>query len=256
MNSKIRDIEVNAIYVTYQGEVNHRGIGAPVIFLRLQGCHLRCYKKTMGILCDTPEGLERDIAKRRPIDEVVKELVSIKEKTGIDYICLTGGDPLWRHKEQLHQLFTLLLGNGFYVSVETSGTISTEPFNFYDVTYKDGITWVLDYKLKSAGLSAPFHKDNYGAKNDTVVKFVIADKEDLYEATNIIRRKLFTNNVIYAFGLFWGTTNITYKEMMDYLMKWDILSSNTVINFQSHKMAEFYDANAVTASQTHVRTKI
>ena len=38
-------MKLNNIYTTFQGEVNAFGIGMPVIFIRLQGCHLRCYKR-------------------------------------------------------------------------------------------------------------------------------------------------------------------------------------------------------------------
>ena len=70
---------LNTIYTTFQGEVNPFGIGFPVIFLRLQGCHLRCYKKTLGVLCDTPEGLDKPIAETK-ISYIFAEIEKVSEK--------------------------------------------------------------------------------------------------------------------------------------------------------------------------------
>ena len=54
----MKTIKVNTIYPAFAGEVNAHGIGVPCVFVRLAGCNLRCYFKTKGILCDTPEALE------------------------------------------------------------------------------------------------------------------------------------------------------------------------------------------------------
>jgi organic radical activating enzyme len=68
-------LRLNTIYITYQGEVNHFGIGTHV-FLRLQGCPIRCYKDTMGVLCDTPEALEKNNSLE--VTEIVNRLKTLR----------------------------------------------------------------------------------------------------------------------------------------------------------------------------------
>lgn len=140
-------MKVNSIYSTFQGECNPFGIGQPVIFLRLQGCHLRCYKKTLGVLCDTPEALKKPLAVTE-LNSIFATVLEISKETGIKIITLTGGDPLWNTQEELQKLFVGLVERGFKVSIETSGTISWLP---YSSISKD-IFWVLDYKLQSSGV--------------------------------------------------------------------------------------------------------
>lgn len=242
-------ISVNAVYITYQGEVNHFGIGAPVVFLRLQGCPIRCYLDTLGTLCDTPEALERTEGTVE-IADVVKNLIAIKDKTGVDLICLSGGDPLWQNKETLHELFTLLEQNNFKVSVETSGVL---PITHY-LAYKN-IYWVIDYKLQSAGVHMKFHKGNYDNPDNTIIKFVVYDEFDLDQAIQVYRSERFSTNNKFTMGLYWGTDRITYEALTARLIKEDLLGKISV-NFQTHKLAEFYDQNSVTACNTTVRTKI
>ena len=74
-------MKLNSLYITFQGEQYPHGIGHPAIFLRLQGCHLRCYKKTMGILCDTPEGLVKP-KEHDDVMEIVNKTITLSKKTG------------------------------------------------------------------------------------------------------------------------------------------------------------------------------
>ena len=244
------NIRINTIYITYQGEVNNFGIGEPVIFVRLQGCPIRCYKDTMGILCDTPEALEKDDNTLIEIETVIERLDNIRKQTGISYICLTGGDPLWQNKETLHYLFTRLEQEKFFVSVETSGVIPIKPY----VEYK-GVFWVVDYKLKSAGVKTKYAEQNFHVPKGTVIKFVVYDMEDLEEALAVVQSGKFNSEAKFTVGLYWGTTKITYQKMSAVLIERGFLGKIS-INFQAHKMAEFYDQNSAIACNTHVRSEI
>lgn len=244
-------VRLNTIYVTYQGEVNKWGIGTPVIFLRLQGCPIRCYKKSLGVLCDSPEALERSEDSFEYVDNIIEALRGTKEKTGINKICLTGGDPLWQNKEDLHYLFDQLNLWGFEVSVETSGVISIHPFVEYH-----NISWVIDYKLKSAAVKAPFNKANFDVPFDSIIKFVIYDREDLNEAIRVMDSVNVREGVKFAFGLYWGTDKITYMEMVKHLQDINALSNNVLVNMQAHKMAEFYDLRSDLAATTPIRKKL
>lgn len=243
-------IRLNTIYITYQGEVNNFGIGEPVIFLRLQGCPIRCYKETMGILCDTPEALEKDDTTLVEIESVIEKLNNIRNQTGISYICLTGGDPLWQNKETLHYLFTRLEQEKFFVSVETSGVISIKPY----LEYK-GVFWVIDYKLKSAGVSTRYAEHNFFVPKGTVIKFVVYDDEDLAEMIQVVNSGKFNSDAKFTAGLYWGTTKMTYQKLSGVLMENNLLGKIS-INFQTHKLAEFYDQNSEIACKTTIRTEI
>lgn len=226
---------VNSIYSTFQGEVNPFGIGHPAIFLRLQGCHLRCYKRTLGVLCDTPESLEKPIAEEK-INSIFAKVIELSEETGIKVVTLTGGDPLWNKTEHLRELFSGLVERGFSVCVETSGTISWLPYS----GISSDIYWILDYKLKSAGVKKadklfkdPEHLQDLSDKD--FIKFVIYDEADLDEAVNVVndlRDKTLAN---FAFGVYWGgklTTFQVFERLKD-----EKLLADVVINVQAHKMA-------------------
>lgn len=242
-------IRINTVYVTYQGEANLHGIGKPVIFLRLQGCPIRCYKETMGILCDTPEALQRDDSYLQDVDAVLGKLIAIREETGVSYICLTGGDPLWQRKDALHYLFSVLQINKFEVSVETSGVIPVTQYLGYG-----NVSWVVDYKLKSAGVDLDYRKENYNLPEGSIVKFVVYDKNDLAEMLVVVNTNNFGDAQLVA-GLYWGTQKLTYKELIDFLMEHKLFGK-IGINFQTHKMAEFFDQNREIAVKTTVRTEI
>ena len=226
---------LNTIYTTFQGEVNPFGIGYPVIFLRLQGCHLRCYKKTLGVLCDTPEGLDKPIAETK-ISYIFAEIEKVSEKYGIKVVTLTGGDPLWNKEEELIELFSGLVDRGFSICVETSGTISWLPYS----VISNSIYWVLDYKLKSSGVknssklfSDSEHLQDLSEKD--FIKFVIYDDDDLDEAISVVNNLKDKTLVNFAFGSFWGgklTTFDIFNRVID-----EGLLSCVSINMQTHKMA-------------------
>lgn len=228
---------VNAIYPTYQGEQNFRGIGAPVIFLRLQGCHLRCYAKTLGVLCDTPEGLEKG-EPNMDFSEILGTLNNIRRNTGIDYVCLSGGDPLWRKKDDIHYLLTQLSYAGFYVSVETSGTLSISPYR--DIR---NIYWVLDYKVKSAGLPNKFvHSDLPLLTEADIVKFVLYDYADYLEFKEVFHN--ITTKAKIVVGTYWGgelKSNILLEDLVK-----DGILGKVRINAQLHKLLTHADRTDVS----------
>lgn len=228
-------MKVNTIYCTFQGEVNPFGIGFPVIFLRLQGCHLRCYKKTLGVLCDTPEGLEKPVDKTE-INSIFAEIEKVSEKYGIKVVTLTGGDPLWNKEEELIELFSGLVDRGFSVCVETSGTISWLSYS----VISNNIFWILDYKLKSSGVKNsdvlfkdPEHLQDLSEKD--YIKFVIYDDADLDEAILVVKELKDKTLANFAFGSFWGGRLTTF-DIFNRIKEEGLLSS-ICINMQTHKMA-------------------
>lgn len=243
---------INTIYASYQGETNAFGIGTPVIFIRTGGCHLRCYLKTLGSLCDTPEALERGSGENMSTDEIIEKVESISQSLGgIKLICLTGGDPLWRASHEIHDLLTGLTDKKYKISVETSGTI--DPTSYM---YLDDVSWVLDYKLKSAGVKQKFVFSCLpNLVEEDIIKFVVHDLEDYNEFLEVIMPLLNTTKAKIAIGLFWGSSKISYSELIN-LLSTDKLLGRVLINMQVHKMATFYDNHLLEASQVKIPTEI
>lgn len=227
---------VNTVYPAFQGEVNAQGIGAPVIFLRLQGCHLRCYQSTFGTLCDTPEGLEGKGGRYLSLSELMAEVNTVSRiMGGVKYVCLTGGDPLWRNPTHLKALFTVMDLNGYQVSVETSGTLSIRPYAEFP-----NVSWVLDYKTRSAGIKQKFIWDDISCLSEKdFIKFVLYDTADYTEFTEVLPR--FLTKARIAVGTYWGgelQTMSLYNRLLN-----DGLLGKVTLNVQLHKLAFFTDAH-------------
>jgi len=239
----MKGLILDALYPTYQGEVNVRGMGAPVIFLRLGGCHLRCYKNTLDTLCDTPESLKRNEGRILTPMHILRNVEVMKTMTGIDMITVTGGDPLWNDTELLRELFTGLISLHMTISIETSGTLSHLPYANLNC-----LNWVFDYKLQSAGVKQPFHLDNWKANSYSYVKFVIFDENDLEEAKRVVLQYAPTYEGTFAFGPFWGGL-ISSAEIVQDLLINKLLSRKVVINAQLHKLLTHADATDVMRTE-------
>ncbi|WP_457600228.1 7-carboxy-7-deazaguanine synthase QueE [Hydrogenivirga sp.] len=107
-----RALSVNEIYKSIQGE--GLLIGTPSVFVRLQGCNLRCP------WCDQPEALEFNKKNTLIIDRLLEEIKGL----GIRHVVITGGEP-FAH-EGLTRLAGALVSEGFSVQVETNGTLWRE----------------------------------------------------------------------------------------------------------------------------------
>ena len=227
-------MKLNSLYITFQGEANPHGIGHPAIFLRLQGCHLRCYKKTMGVLCDTPESLMKP-KEKDDVSEIVFKTIELAKETGVTLVTLTGGDPLWNNEEELVELFTGLTNAGLSICVETSGTISWLPY----AKISSNIYWILDYKLFSAGVKNAdelfLDADHLHDLTDSdYIKFVVADKSDMNECITAIKRIQDKTSAKICVGAFWGGKLSTF-EIFERLKSENLLA-RTIINAQLHKL--------------------
>lgn len=104
-------ISINEVYASIQGE--GLLVGTPSVFIRLQGCNLRCP------WCDQPSALNFT-QKGVEIEEVLK----LVEKYYHRHVVITGGEP-FAHKN-LHMLVKELLSMGKSVQIETNGTLWQE----------------------------------------------------------------------------------------------------------------------------------
>ena len=227
---------VNTIYPAWMGEVNCKGIGYPCVFIRLAGCNLRCYKTTLGSLCDTPEALKLKSGKAMNVDEILKKTASY----GTDLVCLTGGEPLCQMCEEL--LWGLSRMN-IHVVVETNG--SKEIANYKRIP---NVSFVMDWKAPSTGEEEKMLKENlrYLGKDD-FLKFVINTEEDFNAMLEVYR---YDPNRAYniGVGLFWGS-KLTYAELMERLQEENV---NVYLNCQQHKMCMMYDKHKDKISEIFI----
>ncbi|RMA97124.1 7-carboxy-7-deazaguanine synthase QueE [Hydrogenothermus marinus] len=114
--AKIKIIE---IFDSIEGEGSL--VGYPVSFIRLEGCNLRCS------WCDTKYSYDTENYKLMDINEILKVIKFFKNKK----VCLTGGEPLYN--EGFDLLFKTLLEEGYFVIIETNGTLFR---NIISVLYK------------------------------------------------------------------------------------------------------------------------
>lgn len=100
-------IDLHSIFHTIQGEGPFCGV--PCVFIRLAGCNLQCPK------CDTDYTNGRRLT---TVKDIVKEVKKIRD-TGL--VVVTGGEPF--RQSSLSSLFQELVHEGYYIQVETNGTL-------------------------------------------------------------------------------------------------------------------------------------
>lgn len=107
-------LQVHSIFYTIQGEGPFAG--TPAVFVRLAGCNLQCP------YCDTDYTSKRE--NLTPIEIVQRVTGSIPRSLWQDHkrmlVVITGGEPF---RQNLGELFDRLVDAGYYVQVETNGTL-------------------------------------------------------------------------------------------------------------------------------------
>lgn len=130
--------KINEIFYSIQGEGYYTG--TPAIFVRFSGCNLKCP------FCDT----SFDSYQEMNDDEIIDEIKQYPSK----FIVLTGGEPGLQIDKQF---IDKLKENGYYVAVETNGTIDLP----------DNIDWVT---------CSPKSTKNVNPKNINEIKVVFYNK--------------------------------------------------------------------------------
>jgi organic radical activating enzyme len=111
---------ITEIFHSLQGEGLRAGTAN--VFVRFAGCNLDCKKATHGFDCDTDFGLRR----RMTAAELLTEVDSFCPCPNVIF---TGGEPALQLDADLVDLFKR---NGFYLAVETNGTLPLP----------EGIDWI------------------------------------------------------------------------------------------------------------------
>jgi len=148
-------LRVNETFLSIQGEGEF--IGTPSLFIRLDGCPLRC------AWCDTPYALAGDAGRDMSVEEIAALAGSHS------HVVITGGEPL---AQDIKPLVTAL--GQRHITVETSGTIFAElpGVSLFSISPKLGSS---GYTPKPAVLRKYFAT----APGRMQLKFVIADAHDL-----------------------------------------------------------------------------
>lgn len=188
-------LKVNEIFgPTIQGE--GRSAGKEVMFLRLATCNLHCQ------WCDTPYtwnwvGTKWEHPdKFNPADEVHlmediavwKSLHTPKQNHDlITALVISGGEPLIQQK-QLGQLLVWLRLAGWWVEIETNGTIAPLDFIYAHVDQFN-----VSPKLSNSGDPAKLRirepaMEYFGKCDKAYFKFVISDEQDVPEVMEYITR--------------------------------------------------------------------
>ncbi len=201
-------MKVCEIFSSIQGESSFAGI--PCAFIRLTGCNLRCS------YCDTSyayyEGQELTV------DDVIREV----QRTGINLVEITGGEPLLQNES--HLLIKRLIDEGYTVLVETNGSQDIKKIA------KKAIV-ILDIKTPGSGMSKEMDFSNLDyIKSSDEIKFVITNREDYEWSKDIIQKYKLMEKCKLLFSPAFGTLP------PENLAKWIIGDKLKIrFNLQLHK---------------------
>jgi len=163
-------MKISEMFLSLQGEGLY--IGVPMYFVRTAGCNLRC------AWCDTPYALTG--GKEMSVKEVYSEIIK-EGKRGIQWVCITGGEPLLQ--KDIYKLLYALLDSNFMVLFETNGSLPID-----ELPTEENLIVSMDIKTPSSKMHDKMNFKNIEVLGPTdYVKFVIADDRDYDYAKKIIR---------------------------------------------------------------------
>jgi len=158
---------VNEIFFSVQGEGTRAGM--PCVFVRLQGCKLRCS------WCDTTYALDH---KKGGITMTAQEIIDTVQSYNCSFVEFTGGEPL--EQENIYPLLTWFCNNNYTVAIETGGHVNTE---FVD----ERVVRIIDMKCPdSKMMSLNNHRNLEVLRKTDEVKFVIASEQDYQWAKELV----------------------------------------------------------------------
>lgn len=170
-------MKVVEIFRSIDGE--GKRVGLPTTFIRLYGCNLKCN------YCDTRYGCEGNNYKVRSVQEIVDEV----KQWEVESVTITGGEPLIH--PGIKSLVEALLAEGYWVNIETNGTVDVCEFRSSIYGNKESgvskLFFTVDYKCPCSGMEDKMNLKMYHKLRSTdVVKFVVASMEDLDRALSVL----------------------------------------------------------------------
>ena len=162
-----RQLRIHEIFLSIQGESTRAGLRC--VFVRLQGCPLRCH------YCDTSYAF--DDGALYSFDDIIAQVQSYN----CPLVEITGGEPLMQR--EVHGLMKELCDLDFEVMLETSGQL---PIAQCD----SRVSRIVDIKTPNSGAGGSFLEANYDQLClADEIKFVVMNKEDFDWALSIVRSK-------------------------------------------------------------------
>lgn len=163
-------MKVVEIFKSIDGEGKRAGL--PTTFIRLYGCNLNCS------YCDTRYGCEDDNYTIWSVDSIMDTIRTF----GIQSVTITGGEPLIH--PGIHKLINTLLESGYWVNVETNGSIWIGQFPKHK-----NLFFTMDYKSPSSGMEKRMILENLSLlTSKDVLKFVVGSEEDLNRSLEILEQ--------------------------------------------------------------------
>lgn len=214
-------MKVVEIFKSIDGE--GKRVGLPTTFIRLYGCNLKCS------YCDTRYGCEGDNYTIMSIQEIMDAV----EALGVRSITLTGGEPLIH--PGVKSLVETLLCEGYWINIETNGTVDADSFRSEVGGDKNtGISrlfFTVDYKCPCSGMEKQMHLGMFHKLRTTdVVKFVVGSREDLDRALTVLE-EMQTKAEVYFSPMF---GSIEPAQIVEYILEHKL--HNCKVQVQLHKI--------------------
>lgn len=214
-------MRVVEIFRSIDGEGKRAGL--PTTFIRLHGCNLHCS------YCDTRYGCEGDDFSIMSIPEII----SVIKLLGVKSITITGGEPLIH--EGIEGLVTTLVRSGYWVNIETNGTINVEKFkSCLPLGVKEiqsNLFFTVDYKCPGSGMNHRMGLTTFkGLTQDDVLKFVVGDENDMDVALGVLDEIQTSANVYFSpvFG------KIEPSAIVEYILRHKLYDCK--VQLQMHKI--------------------
>ena len=176
--------------------------GELAVFIRFQGCNLRCS------WCDTTYSFDKS-----EITEILsaEEIYNYIKETGVSNVTLTGGEPLFQ--DNIDEILCLLNDDkDLTVHIETNGAIDILPFK----EKYPNLIFILDYKLPSSKMTNLMVLENFNHVEKTdVYKFVLGSEEDLQEAYKIITKFNLVDKCLVYFSPVFGA--IELEDIVEFM---------------------------------------
>ncbi|MCR5666478.1 MAG: putative 7-carboxy-7-deazaguanine synthase QueE [Eubacterium sp.] len=209
-------MKVVETFVSINGEGQRAGELA--MFVRFQGCNLRCS------YCDTMWANDKDC----PCEELTPDEIYDKvAASGVQNVTLTGGEPLLQ--SEMPQLLKRLVSNPHLrVEIETNGSVDLAPY-----TKEHRPSFTMDYKLPSSGCESKMLLSNFShLKESDTVKFVAGSYEDLERARQIITKYQLTKMCKVYLSPIFG--QIEPAKMVEYMTEHQM--NDVRLQIQMHKV--------------------
>ena len=207
-------MKVVEIFESIEGE--GRRAGALATFVRFWGCNLACS------YCDSRYAWEGQPGPE-VVDLTIPEIIDAIERKGNHNVTVTGGEPLIY--PEMKDLLLALAEEGYYVNVETNGTILPP------VTHAN-IFYTADFKCWSSGMCDKMNLDVIDALTEwDVLKFVVGSDDDLEQTFAIIdgRKPAAQIYISPVFG------EIKPKRIVEFMLERKEVMSRCKLQLQIHK---------------------